>query len=326
MRRRDFLALLGGALVAGPRIADAQRSGKIVRIGFLDTGSLSERQRLWEALRQRLRELGYIEGENITIEFRFADGKQERLPDLAAELVGRKVDVIVAAGNNATRAAKQATNTIPIVMATGGDPVLMGLVASLARPGGNVTGVTTLSTALGAKRLELLREVVPKVSRIALLYPASQAAVLAAQETQKAAEQLPVTLQHLSVRGPNEFDGAFAAIAKERAGALMVEPSPAFFTERKRLADLAMKHRLPTVFSAKEYVLAGGLIAYGSDLADGFRRAAIFVDKILKGARPADLPVEQPTTFELVINLKTAKALGLTLPQSILLRADEVIE
>jgi putative ABC transport system substrate-binding protein len=278
-------------------------------------------------LRQRLRELGYLEGHNIAFESRFGEGKPDRLPGLAAELVGLKVDVIVTSGTPASLAAKQATRTIPIVMAQLADPVGAGLVASLGRPGGNVTGLTTQDANLSGKRLEMLREVVPKVSRFAVLIDeTSPGSMLIARGTQVAAQSLGVQLQSLGVRGPGELDRAFSAMKEARAGALIVESSSLLFTSRTRLADLALKNRLPTVFAQREYAEAGGLMAYSADFSDLFRRTATFVDKILKGAKPADLPVEQPTKFDFVINLKTAKALGLTIPPSLLQRADQVIE
>jgi putative ABC transport system substrate-binding protein len=278
-------------------------------------------------LRQRLRELGYLEGQNITFESRFGEGKPDRLPGLAAELVALKVDVIVTSGTPASLAAKQATRTIPIVMAQLADPVGAGLVASLGRPGGNVTGLTTQDADLSGKRLEMLLEVVPKVSRFAVLIDeTSPGSMLIARGTQVAAQSLGVQLQSLGVRGPGELDRAFSAMKEARAGALIVESSSLLFTSRTRLADLALKNRLPTVFAQREYAEAGGLMAYSADFSDLFRRTATFVDKILKGAKPADLPVEQPTKFDFVINLKTAKALGLTIPPSLLQRADQVIE
>jgi putative ABC transport system substrate-binding protein len=278
-------------------------------------------------LRQRLRELGYLEGQNIAFESRFGEGKPDRLSGLAAELVGLKVDVIVTSGTPASLAAKQATRTIPIVMAQLADPVGAGLVASLARPGGNVTGLTTQDADLGGKRLELLLEVVPKVSRLALLIDETNpGTVLIVKGTQAAARSVGVQLQSLGVRDPGELDRAFSAMKEARADALIVESSSMLFTSRTRLADLALKNRLPTVFAQREYAEAGGLMAYAADFSDLFRRAATFVDKILKGAKPADLPIEQPTKFDFVINLKTANALGLTIPQSILLRSDKVVQ
>jgi putative tryptophan/tyrosine transport system substrate-binding protein len=325
--RRTFLAGTGAVLLAPPLAAEAQPAGTR-RIGLLESSSPSPaRVRLWETLRQRLRELGYLEGQNIAFESRFADGKADRLPGLAAELVALKVDVIVTSGTPASLAAKQATRTIPIVMAQLADPVGAGLVASLGRPGGNVTGLTTQDADLSGKRLEMLLQVVPKVSRFAVLIDeTSPGSMLIARGTQVAAQSLGVQLQSLGVRGPEELDRAFSAMKEARAGALIVESSSLLFTSRTRLADLALKNRLPTMFAQKEYAEAGGLMAYSADFSDLFRRTATFVDKILKGTNPADLPVEQPTKFDFVINLKTAKALGLTIPDSLLRRADEIIQ
>jgi putative ABC transport system substrate-binding protein len=277
-------------------------------------------------LRQPLRELGYQEGQNIAFLSRGADGKLERLGELAAELVRLKVSIIVTGGIRAAIAAHKRTTTIPVVMASGTDPVGVGLIASLSRPGGNVTGVTTVSAELAGKRLELLQEVVPRLSRVAVLRDPPAAAVeLALKETQVAAEMLGVQLQMLNVRGPKDFDGVFLSMVRERSGALLVISTPMLFSARMHIAELATKHRLPAVYHWKEYVEAGGLMSYGTDLADGFGRAAIYVDKILKGAKPGDMPVEQPTKFELVINLKAAKQIGLTIPPDVLARADRVI-
>jgi len=278
-------------------------------------------------LRQRLRELGYLEGQNVAFESRFGEGKPDRLPRLAAELIGLKADVIVTSGTPATQAAKQATRTIPIVMTNNADPVGAGLVASLARPGGNVTGLTAQDADLGGKRLEFFLQVVPKGSRLALLIDESNpGTVLIAKGTQAAAASLGLQLQSLGVRDPGGLDSAFSALKESRAGALIVESSSMLFTWRKRLAELALKNRLPTMFAQRQYAEAGGLMAYAADFSDLFRRAATVVDKILKGATPANLPIEQPTKWEFVINLKTAKALGLTIPPSLLQRADQVIE
>ncbi len=322
-----MLGLLALGLLT-PWSAEAQPPGTVPRIGLLERGSLAARAPLWDAFRQAMRGLGYVEGRTVLFEARGADGKSERLPALAAELVGLKVDAIVTTGMAVTQAARQATATIPIVvMASAGDPVGLGLVASLARPGGNVTGVTTLTVELSQKRLQLAREVVPGASRLAILGDAGtlgDAPVI--RETQAAARALGVRLHSVSVQGPAELDGAFSTIVRERPAVLIVNPTAMFFGERRRLAELALKYRLPTVSGQREYAEAGGLIAYGADLPELFRRAAVYVDKILKGARPGDLPVEQPTKFELVVNLRTAKALSLTIPQSVLARADEVIQ
>jgi len=317
-------------ILVAPQAADGQPTGKVYRIGILGNAppTTPAVARLYEAFAEGLRERGYMEGENLVIERRWAEGRVERFPSLAAELVRLKVEVIVAGPTPPAVAAKNATGTIPIVMWGVGDPVGQGLVASLARPGGNVTG---LSFSVGwetfGKGLELLKETVPKVRRVAVLSnPANASHALAIENVKVAARSLGVQLQLLEARGPEEFEGAFAAMAKERVAALLVPTDPVFFLHRARLAELAAKNRLPSVHSLREYVEAGGLMSYGPSLLDLLRRAATFVDKILKGAKPADLPVEQPTKFELVINLKTAKALGLTIPQSLLLRTDQVIE
>ena len=325
--RAVLIVALVLCLVATP-LAAAQQAGKVRRIGFLETSSPSPaRVQLWETLRQRLRELGYVEGQNIAFESRFADGNPERLSRLAAELVGLKVDVIVTSGTPASQAAKRATRTIPIVMTQLSDPVRTGLVESLARPGGNVTGLMTQDADLGGKRLELLRQFVPRASRLAqLIDETNPGTVLIGKGTQAAADSVGVQLLSLGVRDPGALDQAFSEMKEARVGALIVESSSMLFAWRRRVADLALKNRLPTMFAQREYADAGGLMAYSADFSDLFRRSATFVDKILKGAKPADLPVEQPTKWEFVINLKTAKVLGLTVPQSLLLQADQVIE
>ena len=329
MERRTFLATLAGGLLAAPLAAEAQPREKVPRVAYLTPWSDSDpgRQRGLEAFRQGLRELGYVEGRNISIESRSAEGKDDRLPALAADLVRSKVDVIVTLGGAATQAAQQATRTIPIVMSLVNDPVGSGLVASLARPGGNVTGLTVISPDLLGKRLELLKEVVPKVSRVALLRnPDNPADAAMLREVEAAARALGVRLQTLEARNHQEIERAFAAMIRERAGALLILPDGIFLTQRRQIAELAAKGRLPSIMGTSDYPAAGGLMAYGANYRDLVRRAATFVDKILKGAKPADLPVEQPTTFELIINLKTAKALGLTISQSLLGRADQVIQ
>jgi putative ABC transport system substrate-binding protein len=329
MRRRDFIPLLGGAMVAWPLGARAQQPAKIPRIGLLSPFSPSATALWHQAFRQGLRDLGWVEGKNISIEYRYADGRHDRLPDLAAELVRLKVDIIVASISTDGLAAKDATRDIPIVIASPGDPVASGLVESLARPGGNITGLSQSAPELAGKRLELLKEMVPGLSRVAVLWnprnPASSS-TLSWKELQLPARQLGVQLHSLEVRDPNEFDKAFADAMRTRASALVISPDPVFAGNLRRIADFAAKNRLPSIFHLREFADAGGLAAYGPDRSDMFRRAATYVDKILKGARPADLPVEQPTKFELVINLKTAKALGIEIPASILARADEVIE
>jgi putative ABC transport system substrate-binding protein len=329
LRRREFITLLGGA-IAWPLAARAQQqAGKVPRIGFLSLTSPSDRPPLLDAFRQRLRELGWVEGQNIVIDYRYAQDRVDRLPDLAAELVRLKVDLIVAsAGTQVATAAKNATETIAIVMIYVRDPVGNGLIASLARPGGNVTGVSgSAGLEMFAKQLELLKETVPKIRRVALLSnPDNAYHQLAIREVNVAARSLGVELQLLEARGPNDFDGAFATMAKERVGALFVMSDAIFSSHQTRLVDLAARSRLPAAYGIREYVEAGGLMSYGPSILDSYRRAAAYVDKILKGAKPADLPVEQPTKFELVINLKTAKALGLEVPPTLLATADEVIE
>jgi putative ABC transport system substrate-binding protein len=326
-RRRFLVTSLAGALAA-PLVAKAQPVGKVYRIGYLSASSGTSNPRVLEAFRQGLRELGWVEGQNIVIEYRWAEGRFDRLADLAAELVRLKVDVIVAAPTPAALAAKNATGTIPIVGMSLTDPVGLGLIASLARPGGNVTGVSySVGADIFGKDLELLKEVVPRVRRVAVLSnPASPARPRTISNVKGAARSLGLQLQLVEARGPEDFDGVFAAMAQERVGALLVVTDPAFIPHRARLVDLATKNRLPSIFTQREDAEAGGLMSYGPRLSDLHRRGAIYVDKILKGAKPADLPVEEPVKFELVINLKTAKALGLTIPPSLLLRADQVIE
>jgi putative ABC transport system substrate-binding protein len=295
--------ILTFALLAPPLTAGAQPAVKTPRIGLLDYGSLTARAPLWEAFRQGMRELGYVEGQSVVFEARGADAKEERLPALAAELVQLKVAVIVTAGGSAAEEARQATTTIPIVQ-TSGDPTTGGRVASLARPGGNVTGLSTQTVELSAKRLELARELVPGVSRFAILWGAGSAGgARILRETETTAKALDVRLHAVGVQSAAELDKAFSTIAREQPAVLLVAPSPLFFGERRRLAMLALTHRLPTMYGQREYAEAGGLIAYGAKLEELFRRAAVYVDKILKGARPGDLPIEQPTRFELVINL-----------------------
>jgi putative tryptophan/tyrosine transport system substrate-binding protein len=329
MNRRDtVLALL--ALGAAPFAAEAQQAAKVARIGYLATNPASN-PHLREAFRQGLRDLGYVEGRNLVIEYRDAEGKVERLPALAAELVALKVDVIVTEGSTlAARVAKEATRTIPIVFAGVGDPVESGLVTSLARPGGNVTGLSSLGPELVGKRLELLKQAVPGVDRVAVLWLPGALGERTdkdmLKEEEAAARALGVRLQFVEARGADEFARAFSDMSSARAGALTVLPSNRFLREHRRLVDLAAENRLPAVYTSREFVDAGGLMSYGANFADLHRRAATYVDKILKGVKPGDLPVEQPTKFELVINLKTAKALGITIPQSVLARADEVIQ
>jgi putative tryptophan/tyrosine transport system substrate-binding protein len=330
MRRRQFLALVGGAAVGWPLPARAQQAKTMPRIGILMPGPSSNHSKTIEAFHQGLRELGYAEGQNITIESRYGDWKPDRLPELAAELVGLKVDVIVAWSTPAARAAKYATSTIPIVAAIMADPVGDELVAGLARPGGNVTGTTFLGPELVAKRLQLLREVLPGLSRVAALWhPAAygeRTTGVVLKEVEVAARTLEMQLQLVPAVGPDDFAGAFSAMTREGAHAFIVLPSPMLFGEHKRIVDLAADNRLPAIYQAREFVDAGGLMSYGANLPDLFRRSATYVDKVLRGAKPADLPVERPTNFELVINLKTARELQLTITREFSLLADEVIE
>ena len=317
-------------LLAVAVIAEAQQPKKVPRIGYLSNLDPNRESARSEAIRLALRERGYVEGQNIAFEYRYAEGKLDRLPELAAELVRLKVDIIVVAGGDTTiRAAKNATKTIPIVMAgSGGDPVEAGFVESLARPGGNVTGMTNLIRELGGKRLELLKEAVPKLSRVAVLYdPANPGNVREVKEVLPvAARALGLTLKLWEVRAADDFEKVFAALNKQRPDGLYVTAGPLINANGKRIVGFALKSRLPSVYARREAVEAGGLMYYGADLADSYRRVAYFVDRILKGAKPADLPVEQPTKFELVINLKTAKQIGVTIPQSMLYRADKVIK
>jgi putative ABC transport system substrate-binding protein len=308
-------------------VVAAQSPVKAARIGVLSGGAASTQAVRWEAFRQGLKEFGYVEGRNIVIEYRYAEGKPERLPTLAAELVRLKVDLILSAGEQGVRAAKQASQTIPIVVALAGDLVGPGYVASLARPGGNITGQTTLVSELSAKRLELLKTAFPKVSRVAILWnPTNAANVAAFKETEVAARALRIQLLPLDVRRADDFAGAFPAALRARADALIAVGDTLLLTHRARIADFAAKNRLPAMYGNEDFMDAGGLMFYGPNVADMYRRAATYVDKILKGAKPGALPVEQPTKLEFVINLKTAKALGLTIPPSILSRADRVIE
>ena len=320
-----IVTLVLGILLA-PLSSEAQQAKKVPRIGFLGGASPAALSARTEAFRQGLRELGYVEGKNIVIEYRYAEGKLDRLSELAAELVRLKVDVIVTAGPTATRPAKEATGTIPIVMAYDADPVGSGFVSSLARPGGNVTGLSTVRVELSGKRLELLKEAIPKLSRVAVFWnPTTPGSAEGLKEIEVAAQSLGLKLQPLEVRSPNDFDGAFQAATRGRAGALMILGDPITFIHRRRIVDLAAKSRLPTIGGQIEFAEAGSLMFYGPNDADMYRRAATYVGKILKGAKPADLPVEQPIKFELVINLKTAKQIGVTIPPNVLARADRVI-
>ena len=325
---RVVTVILTLALAAAPLCGDAQQAAKVARIGFLSPGSPSDSRlepRLG-AFRAGLRELGYVESQNIAIEFRWADGKYERLPGLAAELVRLKVDMIVTYGPPAIQAAKEATGTIPIVM-TMVDPVATGFVASLSRPGGHITGLSLMAPAVVGTQLEIIKQVFPKISRVALLgNPVNAGTAIQVRHAQEAARVLGMQLQSLEARGPSEIDRAFSAISRERAGAVIVLVDRILSEQRNRIADLSSTRRVPVVYGLTDDVEAGGLMAYGPSIPDQFRRFATFVDKILKGAKPADLPVEQPTRFELIVNLRTAKTLGLTIPPSVLARADRVIE
>ena len=305
---------------------EAQRAKKVWRIGFLAATSPSVEAARIEAFRQGLRELGYVEGKNIVIEWRWAEGKFDRLPDLAAELVRLNVDVIVTGGSTSSGAAKEVTTTIPIVMAQVNDPVGSGFVASLARPGGNMTGLSTLVPELSGKRLELLKEVIPKLSHVAVFGDSTTPGnAQSLKETELAARPFKVQVQYLDILGPKDIESAFRQASKGRADAVLVLGAPILISQRKQIADLAVKNRLPAIYTTSLFVDAGGLMTYSANLTDLDRRAATYVDKILKGAKPADLPVEQPTKFEFIINLKAAKQIGLAIPPSVLARADKVI-
>jgi putative tryptophan/tyrosine transport system substrate-binding protein len=321
VRRRDFISLLGGAAAAWPLVARAQQAAKIPRIGIIDDAPT------WNAFREELRDLGHLEGQNITYDYRNADAVPERLAQAAAEFVRLPVDVIATYGTPPTAAAKQATTTIPIVMIGIGDPVKAGLVQSLARPGGNITGNTILGPDVASKRLQLFKDAVPTVSRVALLWnPDNVSNMLNVEETQVAAPALGMAFISVPVRSSIEFDSAFAAVMRERSDMLLVTADPLQQLHIGRIIDFLAKNRLPGMFQVRENVVAGGLMSYGASLPDLFRRGGGYVHRILQGTKPADLPVEQPTKFELVINLKTAKAMSITIPESFLLRADEVIE
>ena len=313
-------------LLIAPLAGDAQPLAKFARIGVL-TLAVAPSTPLAEAFRQGLREHGYVEGQNLAFEYRYAEGRADRLPALAAELVRLKVDVIVTESTMAALAAKRATETIPIVMAIAGDPVKAGVVGSLARPGGNVTGLTLMHPELSGKRLQLLKEAVPRIALVAVIWnPTDPAAVDYLRETEVAARSLGLRLHAIEARAPAELDAAFKAVADARPSAFFTLPGGMFQDNQTRILEFAKKNRLPGVFPNRVFVEAGGLISYGPNLAASSRRAAAFVDKLLKGAKPADLPIEQPTKFELVVNLKTARALGLTIPASVLVRADQAIE
>jgi ABC-type uncharacterized transport system substrate-binding protein len=327
MERRRFMEMIAGGLLAAPLAAEAQQAGKIYRIGFLSLGSEPSSVAPYRiAFQQELRERGWIEGRNIVFEPRFAHFKSEQLPELMAELLRLKIDVIVVSSTEAALAAKRATTSIPIVMTDVGDPVGTGLVAGLARPGGNVTGLSFLGTELTGKQLDLLKEAIPRLSLVGVLSnPGNASHASRLKEAEVTAERLRVRLLLLGARSAAELDSAFTSLAERRAGALLVLADPFFGQQWNRLVLLTEKTRLPTMYAWREHVVVGGLMSYGVNLMELYRHVAVYVDKILKGAKPADLPVEQPTTFELVINLKTAKVLGLTIPPSLLGRADEII-
>ena len=326
MNRRAFIGTLTGGLLAAPPAAPAQQASKVWRIGYLSNGNPTTSAHTRDAFRQGLRDLGWVEGQNITIEYRWADGDLQRLPALAAELLRAPVDLMLVAGGAAVRGARQATRTVPIVSAITGDPVVAGFGASLARPGGNVTGLAVQFEDLAGKQLQILKETVPKAMRIVILHHAVPPNRLVLEAAQSAARTLQLKGRVVEVRDVSDLPGAFQTAERERADAMYVLPSPTFSRYRARLAELAVKHRLPGIYEDDVYVEAGGLMSYGPDFPDLYRRSASYVDRIFKGAKPGDLPFEQPQKFELVINLKTAKALGLTIPSSLLQRADQVIE
>jgi putative ABC transport system substrate-binding protein len=328
MERRAFVTALSFGLLGVPVAGEAQPAPNVPRIGWLGGPTRESAEVFVREFRRGLKELGWVEGQNIVIEWRFAGGRAERLPDLAAELVRLRVDLIVVPSTPTALAAKNATKTIPLVTVGGGDPVELGLVASLARPGGNITGLSSnLGPEIAGKQLEVLKETVPKVSRMAILWnPTTPGNALALRQAEITARALAVELQVLEARRASDFDGAFAAMTTRRAGALLILGDVMFTTHRRRLAALAVKSRLPAIYGGREFVDEGGLLCYGAKLSDNFHRAAVYVDKILKGAKPGDLPIERPTTFQLVVSLKTARALGLTIPPSLLQRADQVID
>jgi len=327
MKRREFITLLGGAAAAWPLVAHAQQAAKIPRIGLLSPFSPANTAIWHKAFLRGLRDLGWVDGKNIAIEYRYAEGRNDHLPGLIADLARLKVDIIVTTVTIDTLAAKNAANAIPIVMVAAGDPVATGIVASLARPGGNITGLSQMATDLTGKRLELLKEIAPNISSMAvLLNPDNPISRLSGNEIDLPARKMKVEVHLLEVRSIGDLNKAFQQAAKARMDALAIMPDPVFVTNLKRIADFAIQNRLPSMFHLREFADVGGLMSYGVDRTDLFRRAAIFVDKLLKGASPANLPIEQPTKFELAINLKTANALGLTVPPSLLAIADEVIE
>ncbi len=324
MKKKISVITLIAMLLGLCSIANAQQQEKIPRIGFLSVASIASLSPRLDAFREGLQKFGYVEGKNIAFEYRSAEGKTARLPELASELVRLKVDCIVTAGTVPTRAAKQATNTIPIVMTSPGNPVQSGLVVSLARPGGNLTGVSSFSSDLAGKRLELLKETIPNLSRVATFWNLSSTDLFR-KETEQAAELLKVQLVAIEIRSLDGLQDAFGSLARERANAAIIGGGGFFVTHQTRMIELATKHRMPAMYPELEFVLAGGLMTYGTSVPDLYRRAATYVDKILKGAKPADLPVEQPTKFKLIINLSAAKQIDLAIPQKVLARADRVI-
>ncbi len=327
MQRRDFITLLGGAVAGWPLAARAQQPTTVQRVGYLSDESRSLGLASFEIIANTLRELGYVEGRNIVFESRYADGKNDLLPGLAAELVRQRVAVIVAVGTPATLAAKNATEAIPIIFSRIADPVALGLVTSLARPTGNLTGVSVITIDLEAKRIQMLADVIPGLKRVGVLWdPTFPSAALELTEIEHAARLLNIELESIGVRRAEELEAAMYAVVGQRGQALIVVPGLLFTEQRQRIAEIAIKNRLPTMLSRREHVEAGGFMSYGPNYSDMYKRAATYVYKVLKGAKPADLPVEQPTKFELVINLKTAKGLGLTMTREFLLLADEVID
>jgi putative tryptophan/tyrosine transport system substrate-binding protein len=323
VKRRDFITLVGGA-AAWPLAARAQQGGKKYLIGRFAAGSPDH---LTDVLTQALRELGWVEGENVVFERRYAENRLERLPEMAADLVRLKVDVIVAGATLAPLAAKRATSTIPIILSSCGDPLGTGLVTTLARPGGNVTGMSLMGPDLGGKRLQLLKELLPQLASVAVLWNAATPnSAIVLEEVQEAGQRLAIEVQSLEVRSPDDFDGAFETARKQRPDAMITADDPLTLDYRKRIADFAAEQQLPSIHALREFAADGGLMSYGPNIADVVRRAAGYVDKILKGAKPADLPVQQPTKFDLVINLKTAKAIGITIPPSLLARGDRIAQ
>jgi putative tryptophan/tyrosine transport system substrate-binding protein len=324
MRRREFVTLLGGAMAAWPFKVGAQQTAKLPRLGFLTAGTDSPGL---PALTESLRQSGWIDGKTIVIEYRYAENRNDRLPDLAADLVHLNVNVIVAAGTLAPLAAKHATTTIPIVMTSAGDPLESGLVASLAQPGGNVTGLSLMMSELSGKRLQLLKELMPGLSRVAVIWNSTNPyTTIVFKQTQDAARTLGIEVQSLAVKDPADFEAVFELARQKRADALCTIDDPLTVSQLSQIVNFAAANRLPAIYGLREFAKAGGLMAYGASIPDLYRRAATYVDKILRGAKPGELPVEQPTRFDLTINLKTAKTLGLTVPQTLLVAADEVIE